>query len=52
MKKIDPFLLEYITPLMPEYQSLIGYAIIDMENIRIWYLDVKGIKKGLMVKAP
>ena len=52
MREFDQFLLDYIKPLMPQYQELIGWAVCDADTLRIWYLDKNSKKAAILVPAP
>lgn len=52
MREFDQFLLDYIKPLMPQYQELIGWAVCDADTLRIWYFDKNSKKAAILVPAP
>lgn len=52
LQPLDKFLLEYCQPFLPEYTKLLGWVVVDDTTLRIWFLDEKGIKKGILVPAP
>ena len=52
MKKLDPPLRAYLARVHPEMKEALGYSVVDYENIRIFYFDIKGVKTSKMIHAP
>lgn len=52
MKKLDAPLTAYLARVYPEMKQPLGYSVVDCENIRIFYLDAKGVKSSKMIHAP
>lgn len=52
LKPLDKILLEAAAPYFPEDYTALGWSVVDMETLRVFYLDKNKVKKSFLMKAP